>query len=192
MTGSLRLAAFLLAASAASLAACGLNERDGKQANEPFGFVETRVLSHQMMGEQPASDRRMRAILLRGRGHVAGEYGAALNRFTSIYGDGFGPLRGLPEYQSCKAAFRLVNDWIGVSQIELPDARIEALWGRLQHCGIIAQDWAGPAETATFGDDFGAMVTGATLVLGYAAASHGSALGSRIYQSVTPSRSAAR
>ncbi len=191
MIGSLRLAAWL-AASAASLAACSVNERDGEQADEPFGFVETRALARQLMEAKPASDRRTRAILPRGRGRVAGEYAAALNRFNSIYGDGFGPLRGSPEYQSCKTDLTIVNDWIDVSRVELPDERIEQLWGRLQHCRVIAQNWAGPAETATFGDDFGAMVSGATLVLSYTAASRGSALGSRIYQSVTPSKSTAR
>ncbi|WEK45154.1 MAG: hypothetical protein P0Y56_08895 [Candidatus Andeanibacterium colombiense] len=163
------LLVLLVAAAGACLpSGCGSAEPHKSGFEEPFGFTELRQMTAPI-GAMKAPDAAA-VSRLQGRGpRVAELYKDALARFESIYGDGVGPARESPDFLGCKAVFRQVAGDIQQLPIADTDLGVEATWKGLLRCRKVANQWSGPAEMATFGNDLEAMTEGSMLVLSYAA-----------------------
>ena len=177
---------------AANLASCG-DDRQGAAApfDDPFDFAEIQGLARPIGAMTPASQAATIPRLHRDNGRTAALYHTAHARFEAIYGDGVGPAKGSREYLDCRAAFTRVDALIGAPQ-GATDEQIGATRTALARCRKVAEDWSGPAEMATFGNDLRAMANGSMLVLSYAAALSEPDLGQQIYREAAPLQTAAR
>jgi hypothetical protein len=176
-------ARLVVALGAANLAACG-GEQKGAPApfEDPFNFAEVQSLAGPIGSMTPATRAQIIRSLRRDNGRTAELYRSALSRFEAIYGDGVGPARGTADYLGCRAAFSKVDVLIRTPAPLLSDDELEKLRASLIRCQKVAEEWSGPAEMATFGNDLKAMANGAMLVLGYAAALSEPELGQQIYR----------
>lgn len=154
---------------ASILASCGSTEPRKPGFEEPFGFAEVRRLTTPIAVMKETPDAASAAQLQTQGPRISELYQDALNRFESIYGDGVGPARGTPDFLGCKAVFRKVADQAKQLPIADTDLGVNATWNALERCRKVANQWSGPAEMATFGNDLEAMTDGSMLVLSYAA-----------------------